>query len=134
MILLIPLQYRQAENQPFFCLTLLSFFYYTQYHCHIFLLNLSQFRSSNGKEGHFDKKVLLTLSSIVKFSQNFKVAKIIGNGTTSLVCTAIIGFLHILWCGLLFLPATRQCEKPHYKVKTISSHTFFFIRYSLGIG
>ena len=24
------------------------------------------------------------------------------DGTTSLVCTAVLGFLHILWCGLLF--------------------------------
>jgi hypothetical protein len=36
------------------------------------LLPLSQIQASNGKEGHFDKKVLLTLSSAVKL-RNFDI-------------------------------------------------------------
>ncbi|MBQ1973221.1 MAG: hypothetical protein II222_02560 [Paraprevotella sp.] len=97
-----------------------------------FLLHLHQFWfASCGAEVH-NERVLLKLSSLVKFSQNFYVAKIIGSSTTSLVCTALIGSLHNLWCGLLSLPATRQCEKPHYKVKTVSSHTLFFYPLSSG--
>lgn len=43
-----------------------------------------------------------------------------------MVCTAIIGSLHNLWCGLLLYPQQRQCEKPHQQDKAISSHTLFF--------
>ncbi|WP_419089938.1 hypothetical protein, partial [Phocaeicola sp.] len=57
-------------------------------------------------------KGVIEIIFIGKFSQNFPVAKIMDGSTTSLVCIAIIGFLHILWCGLLSLSATRQCEKP----------------------
>ena len=61
----------------------------------------------------FLKKVLLKLSSILKFSQNLKVAKMIGNGTTSLVCTAmhiaIRISLGVVYC---LYPLQRQCEKP----------------------
>ena len=112
-----PPQDRQAENQPFFCLTLLSFFYYTQYHCHIFLLNLSQFRASNGKEGHFDKKVLLKLSSTLKLRNFENGMKIIGSGTTSLICTAYLGFSHILWCGLLLYPVQGNARSPINRIK-----------------
>ena len=66
------------------------------------------FRSS-GSEEHFDKKVLLKLSFILK-SRKFERCEDNSNGTTSLVCTAHIGFIHILWCGLLFYPQQRQCE------------------------
>ena len=73
-------------------------------HYHTFLLTLSQFGASNGKEGHFEQKVLLKLSSKVKL-RNFDIGmKIICSGTTSLICTAHLGFSHILWCGLLLCP------------------------------
>ena len=121
----------QAMKKTIFPSQILSTFY-IEYRT--FLLHLHQFWfASCGAEVH-NERVLLKLSSLVKFSQNFYVAKIIGSSTTSLVCTALIGSLHNLWCGLLSLPATRQCEKPHYKVKSISSHTFFYIRFHLGIG
>ena len=55
------------------------------------------------------------------------------SSTASLVCTASNGSLHNLWCGLLLYPVQRQCEKPHYKVKTVSSHTLFFISFHRGI-
>ena len=85
-------------------------------HFHIFLLNLLQFRSSNGKEGHFDKKVLLKLSSCNK-SRKFERCEDDNNSTTSLVSAARSGLLHTHWCGLLFYPQQMQCEKPHQRIK-----------------
>ena len=60
--------------------------------------------------------------------------KIVGNSTTSLVCTAFSGSLHNLWCGLLFLSIPKVMRRPNLRIKTISSHTLFFIRFHLGIG
>ena len=71
-------------------------------------------------------KVLLKLSSSDKFSQNLKWNEDDSNSTTSLVCTAIIGFSHILWCGLLFYPFQRQMREACQLDKAISSHTFLF--------
>ena len=68
-------------------------------------------------EQTYYKKVLLKLSSKIKFSQNLKRYEDGRNSITSLVCTAIIGFLHILWCGLLLYPYRRQCEKPDFRIK-----------------
>ena len=78
-------------------------------------------------------KVLLKLSSLVKFSQNFNVAKIIGNGITSLVCIALCGYLHILWCGLLSSSRDKGNARSLTKgIKAISSHTFFIEKASSG--
>ena len=33
------------------------------------------------------------------------------DGTTSLVCTALSGSLHILWCGLLFYLTARAMRE-----------------------
>lgn len=30
---------------------------------------------------------------------------------------AIIGSIHILWCGLLFYPFQGQCEKPNIRIE-----------------
>ena len=50
-----------------------------------------------------------------------------------MVCTAIIGSLHNLWCGLLFYPYHWQCEKPERLDEAISSHTFIlYLRLSSG--
>ena len=58
------------------------------------------------------------------------------NGTTSLVCTAITGSLHNLWCGLLFYLFHRQMREACQLGKTISSHTFIIYPngFLLGIG
>ena len=69
----------------------------------------------------------MKLSSKIKFSQNLKRYEDDGSSTTSLVCTALIGSLHIHWCGLLFYPYRRQCEKPDFRIKQYSSHTFFVL-------
>ena len=34
--------------------------------------------------------------------------------------------------GYCFIPCLRQCEKPTYRIKTISSHTLFFYPLSSG--
>ena len=72
---------------------------------------------SSGQDGHFSKKVLLKLSSKIKFSQNLKRYEDDSSSTTSLVCTVLSGSLHNLWCGLLFYPYRRQCEKPDFRIK-----------------
>ena len=46
----------------------------------------------------------MKLSSKIKFSQNLKRYEDDDSSATSLVCTALIGFSHIHWCGLLFYP------------------------------
>jgi len=33
------------------------------------------------------------------------------NGTASLVCTALSGSLHILWCGLLLYPTAKAMRE-----------------------
>ena len=64
------------------------------------------------------KKVLLKLSSTGKFSQNLKRNEDDSSSTTSLVCTAIIGSLHNLWCGLLFYLFQRQMREASQLDKT----------------
>ena len=64
-------------------------------------------------------EVLLKLSSTDKFSQNLKWDEDDNSSITSLVCTAFVGYLHNLWCGLLFYPFHRQCEKPVSRIKRI---------------
>ena len=76
-------------------------------------------RHSGGVRKDFTEKVLLKLSSDVKFSQSLNRDEDDSNGTTSLVCTATIGSLHNLWCGLLLYPSQRQCEKPDIRIKQI---------------
>ena len=49
-------------------------------------------------------KVLLKLSSKVKLRNFDTWNEDDGNSTTSLICTAILGSIHNLWCGLLFYP------------------------------
>ena len=93
--------------------------------------NFSKFVCRNGAAALFYliEKVLLKLSSDVKFSQSLNRDEDDSNGTTSLVCTAITGSLHNLWCGLLFYLFHRQMREACQLGKTISSHTF--ILYSL---
>ncbi len=74
----------------------------------------------------------MKLSSKIKFSQNLKRYEDDDSSATSLVCTALIGFSHIHWCGLLFYPYRRQCEKPDFRIKQYSSHTFFVYPLSSG--
>ena len=52
-------------------------------HIHIFLLTLSQFRSSNGKEEHFEQKGVVEIIFIGEFSQNFPRHDDDSNSTTS---------------------------------------------------
>ena len=97
------------------------------------MLNLSQFRSSNGKEGHFDKKVLLKSSSLMKFSQNFSAVKMVAIASHLWFVQPVVGSYISIGVGYCFIQQQGQCEKPHQLGKAVSSHTFFFIRYSLGI-
>ena len=69
----------------------------------------------------------------MKFSQNFQAAKVIGNGTTSLICTAI----HIAICislGVVYClyPLQRQCEKPHLRIRTIVPTPIFILKAERG--
>ena len=83
--------------------------------------NFTKFVSRNGAAALFYliKKVLLKLSSDVKFSQSLNRDEDDSDSTTSLVCTATIGYLHNLGCGLLLYPSQRQCEKPDIRIKQI---------------
>ena len=55
----------------------------------------------------FIEKVLLKLSSMFKL-RNFDLGmKMIAIAPHQLVCIAIIGFSHNLWCGLLLYPFQR---------------------------
>ena len=87
----------------------------------VVLGNFSKFVSRNGAAALFYliEKVLLKLSSKIKFSQSLNWNEDDSDSTTSLVCTAIIGSLHNLWCGLLLYPFQRQCEKPDFRIKQI---------------
>ena len=46
----------------------------------------------------------------------------------------VVGSYISIGVGYCFIQQQGQCEKPHQLGKAISSHTFFFIRYSQGIG
>ena len=79
--------------------------------------------------------MLLKLSSNVKFSQNLKVAKVIGNGTTSLVCMPLLASHISFGVGYCLYPLQRQCEKPDIWIRTVGSRTLFlFIKAELGDG
>lgn len=102
---------------------------------HIFFANFVAipFRSSSS-EGHFDKKVLLKLSSLMKFSQNFLAVKMVAIASHLWFVQPVVGSYISIGVGYCFIQQQRQCEKPHQLDKAISSHTLFFIRYLLGIG
>ena len=74
---------------------------------------------SGGVRKFLIEKVLLKLSSKIKFSQSLSAVKMIAVAPHRLVCTAVIGSLHNLWCGLLLYPQQRQCEKPDFRIKQI---------------
>lgn len=50
-----------------------------------------------------------------------------GNGTTSLVCTAVYVAVRIFF-GVVYClyPLQRQCEKPHLRIRTIVPTPVFF--------
>ena len=62
-------------------------------------------RHSGGQEGLFSKRCYFS-----EFSQNLKSCEDSSGSITSLVCTALVGSLHNLWCGLLLYPRNWQCE------------------------
>ena len=71
---------------------------------HLFIIFVSFHSTKVVWSDFFIKKVLLKLSSLMKVSQNFSAVKMVAIASHHLVCTAILGFLHIRWCGLLFYP------------------------------
>ena len=107
--------------------------FYKKYHLveiisHFFINFVTIPRHSSVQEGHVFNKVLLKLSSKIKFSQNLKRYEDDGSSTTSLVCTALIGSLHIHWCGLLFYPYRRQCEKPDFRIRQQVPTPYFYFK------
>jgi hypothetical protein len=92
-----------------------------------FLLILQQLFVTKVVEKTFLVEGVIEIIFIGKFSQNFPRHEDDSSSTTSLVCTAIIGFLHSLWCGLLFYPVSRQCEKPTYRIRLDSPTPFFVV-------
>ena len=81
---------------------------------HIFLLNLRHRSATTAVVWNdFNEKVLLKLSSLVKFSQNFSVAKVIGNGTAPWFVQPLLASYITFGVGCCLYPRLRQCEKPH---------------------
>ena len=70
---------------------------------------------SEKRRALFYLKGVIEIIFIGKFSQNFPASKIIGNGTTSLICTAVracMAFAISFGVGYCLYPMQRQCEKP----------------------
>ena len=58
-------------------------------------------------------KGVIEIIFIGKFSQNFPRHKDDSSSTTSLVCTALVGSLHNLWCGLMFYPVSKAMREAY---------------------
>jgi len=86
------------------------------------------------KKDILNTKVLLKSSSLMKFSQNFSAVKMVAIASHLWFVQPVVGSYISIGVGYCFIQQQGQCEKPHQLGKAISSHTFFFIRYSLGIG
>ena len=71
----------------------------------------------SARNGTFLVKGVIEIIFIGKFSQNFPRHEDDDDSTTSLVCTAIVGFSHILWCGLLSLSAAKAMREASLKDK-----------------
>ena len=87
-------------------------FYHTQYHYHIFLLNLSQFLSATVARKDILTKRCYWNIFIDEILAKFLSTEDSSNGTTSLVVQPTMGHTYpLVWA--IALSGTRQCEKPH---------------------
>ena len=82
----------------------------------IFLLNLSQFRASNSREGHFDKKVLLTLSSALKL-RNFDIGmKMIAMAPHQWFVQSFMAFTYpLVWAVVISIP--KVMRRPECRIR-----------------
>ena len=70
----------------------------------------------------------------MKFSQNFFAVKMVAMAPHHWFVQPVVGLYISFGVGYCFIQQQGQCEKPHQLDKAVSSHTFFFIRFLLGIG
>ncbi|MDO5490148.1 MAG: hypothetical protein Q4F52_08575, partial [Bacteroidaceae bacterium] len=84
-------------------------------HSHLFIKFASILRHSGGLGGRtFKQKVLLKLSSLMKFSQNFSAVKVIAVAPHHLIYTYLYRSAYYQYgVGYCFIQQQRQCEKPH---------------------
>ena len=78
---------------------------------HIFLLTLPHRSATTAVvRNDFNEKVLLKLSSLMKFSQNFSAVKVIAVAPHHGLYSHI--WLHTyLWCGLLLYPTAKAMRE-----------------------
>jgi hypothetical protein len=59
----------------------------------------------------FNEKGVIEIIFIDEILAKFLCCEDGSGSTTSLVCTTLIGFSHILWCGLLLYPTARAMRE-----------------------